>query len=760
MFHNFFRLLWLLVLFISFNSHAQVTPLILKHEHNTRSVLPHAELLEDHTQQLELQDVLSKTFQTYPVNNERFNLGRTQDNIWIRFQLQNDSLKEWYLQFDEMLHGTFEIYFLDQYLNPLNTQHITPLKQFKYKTWALDLPQNESIWIYTKINNGKSMFNISATLASAKPFIKTQIEYYQFFVAIYAAILTLALYHFILGSLVRESGYISLAVMSLAVVFILHRLAPVFPWPNIIDSTTHHFAQSPLFAFIAASFFFARRILQTEIYLPRAHTFLSVAFYLSITLFFLIGFVPSAQLTQIIAAVSMLVLFISTLLISALAAWKNSRIAQIYFGICLLTSIIRLPLLISFSVNNGQWSDFELILFNFSSLTFVLLLAVLQAHQVRSIQDSAQRAKLANEAKDTFLASMSHELRTPMHTILGFSHLLKSTSLSMEQQQHLSHLENASHHMQSLINNVLDTAAIKNQKLILAHEPFKLDIILTTLHSLFEQEAKNKGVELVFKVNKPETAIVGDHVRLLQVLINLISNALKHTQQGKVTLTIRVVTLDQKNVNICFFVKDTGSGIPKHKLAYLFEPFTQLDTNNPPQHSLGLGLTISHEIVKAMGGELTASSQVNQGSLFRFSLNFIKQALSTNKPQEFEHDTQILLVDDCKINLALGKQILTNMGAQVEGANSAKAAIALLHKKTFDIALIDLNMPEMDGFELNRWIKQFKRTQNMPVLALSAHTKQSILTRYQQAHFNDFLPKPFEPKQLFQAIKQHVSAVS
>lgn len=376
------------------------------------------------------------------------------------------------------------------------------------------------------------------------------------------------------------------------------------------------------------------------------------------------------------------------------------------------------------------------------------------------LEDALQKANAAAKAKSDFLATMSHEIRTPMNGVMGMTNLLFDTPLNEDQQHYLEVLQNSGKTLLNIINDVLDFSKIDAGMLSIEKVPFSLAQLLNEVKKLYTPQAEEKG--LLLQINAPETLgdYLGDPTRLRQVIFNLVSNAIKFTHQGKVLLRVQILPQTQQAV---FQVEDTGVGIPEQVLPRLFTPFTQADASITRKFGgTGLGLAICKKLVELMGGEISVSSQPDQGSRFEFQLplhptDATNQQSITTSNQPYFAEQSILLVEDNKVNQLLAKKLLEKLGLQVSVANDGVEALEILTQQAFKVVLMDMQMPRMDGLTAAREIRQMPIPQPV-IIALTANAFLEDRVACQEAGMDDFISKPIDVSLLQAALNKAFKA--
>jgi len=377
-----------------------------------------------------------------------------------------------------------------------------------------------------------------------------------------------------------------------------------------------------------------------------------------------------------------------------------------------------------------------------------------------------KQAEEASRAKTTFLAMMSHEIRTPMNGILGTLRLLDKTRLSEKQRYFTNVINSASRSLLDILNDVLDFSSIEAGKIEVGQLPFDLHALADEVITLMEPTAEEKGLKLRAEIDAGiERGLMGDAGKLRQVLLNLITNAIKFTEQGSVALKVAVINHHANHVALRFDVIDTGIGIDGGMIEAIFEPFTQVDTSlSKKEGGIGLGLAICQRLIMAMGGTIHASQVASGGACITVELvlDYVceeTQALGhTLKDAAVAecHQLKVLLVEDDDINRMVSQSFLEEFGHQVTSVTEAEAAIDQLVEADFDIILTDISLPGMDGLELTQAIRAFedKKKAQIPIVAISAHVLKQEVDYYQRSGITAFLGKPYEQETLNEVLQR------
>ncbi len=383
-------------------------------------------------------------------------------------------------------------------------------------------------------------------------------------------------------------------------------------------------------------------------------------------------------------------------------------------------------------------------------------------------------AEAAAEAKAIFLANMSHELRTPMNGIIGMVDILKRTKLTDAQYEYLNIIESSGENLLSIINDILDLSKIEAGHMELETIPFSLHDEVRRVANIMQVIANKKKLSVKLHIGKEVPPYVkGDPVRMKQIIINLVNNAIKFTEKGNITISVEKKSAEDGKAQILFKIMDTGIGISPEGQKKLFQSFSQVDKSTTRKYGgTGLGLMISKNLTQMMGGEIGVESVEGIGSTFWFTISMeLSDEKSCEKQHRADDDTvhedkihvqpklNILLVEDNKINQKVAMLNLNNLGYQVDIANNGKEAVEKFQNGGYDLIFMDVQMPEMDGVEACKKIRELENnsdsTKKIPIIAMTANTSEDERKKYMEAGMDDYISKPFKQKELIEIFKKN-----
>lgn len=388
-------------------------------------------------------------------------------------------------------------------------------------------------------------------------------------------------------------------------------------------------------------------------------------------------------------------------------------------------------------------------------------------NQILQAKEEAEKAKIAQEQ---FLANTSHEIRTPMNGVLGLTQHLLNSPLTPEQKHYLSVIHNSTKDLLVIINDLLDIARIRSGKLHFEHNPFQLAVLFNNLSTIMQNKLQEKNLIFTSKVDENIPAfLLSDSVRLQQILLNLVANAVKFTDKGEIHIEAKCYQKLEDHCTIHFIVKDTGVGIPADKIDLVFNNFTQVDSDtNRKYGGAGIGLTICKQLVDQMGGTIRLTSELNKGTTVEVVLNiaiaknvspseyYVKNTIASISENNALKGITALVIDDNKINLQVAKLTLEKWGMKVVLVSNGEDAItSLLGSVPIDVILMDLLMPGMDGFDTTNVIRNHKtiRNPNLPIIAITASVIPGEKEKCMANGMNGYISKPFNPDDLFQTLR-------
>ncbi|HFD87366.1 MAG TPA: hybrid sensor histidine kinase/response regulator, partial [Gammaproteobacteria bacterium] len=631
----------------------------------------HLEMMNDPSGKLDFSRVSTATIAQHfkPNSKEAVNFGFPEGDFWIRFQLTTQSPQSRYLVVDHTVGGLIELYVRPQGSDAVHDagELVKRIQYYRTPVWKLDLPAG-SYTFYLHASNGLEVLNLPLKLMDEDAFNHYTIVQYAFFSIVFGGMTMLALYNLFLAIGLRDLSYFSLGIFLGMIQVSLYRDYNLIASLHALNDPRSGFYPIVLLLTLAAGLRYWRFINEGG---GRALEQLMKWLQWGALAAMPVAWLIPAQLTYLLTAalLPVLIVMITQVAISGHTPTRRAYIPSLIF---LASTFVYM------STHTGwvtsAWAN-SLFIFigQIGILSGALLLSISHASRSRELHDAVEREQARHQVKDEFLTTMSHELRTPMNTVISAGTLLQQTPLNEKQRDYLYRQETAARHMLGLIDDILDLSRLEKNSFILREESFHLNDLLADLKRLFAGEAQDKGLllRLPFDVaNNP--CLRGDRQHLSQVLINLLGNAIKFTQQGEIALQIVETGASRLGYRRLYFeVRDTGIGIPAEAQSRLFKPFSQIESQRSRLHTgSGLGLAISQKMVTIMGGALKLDSEDGKGSRFYFTLEFppCPTTDTTAGSEQVQQSTpvvlqnkRILVVEDNSLNQYIMGELLKKL---------------------------------------------------------------------------------------------------
>ncbi len=396
-----------------------------------------------------------------------------------------------------------------------------------------------------------------------------------------------------------------------------------------------------------------------------------------------------------------------------------------------------------------------------------IALAIQRKRMLNNLILERRKAEEAAKLKQQFMSTMSHEIRTSLNEVIGINNLLLQGNPREDQMEYIKTLRFSANHLLTLVNDVLDYTKLESGNISFERTRFDIFEFADELKRSYSFKTRNKNLDFILKVDRSiPSDIIGDPVRLNQILSNLLSNAVKFTSKGSIELIVNEISRSNKEINLNFIVRDTGIGIPSDKQEVIFESFKQASDDTTRKYGgTGLGLSISKKLVELQGGSLNVDSKPGQGSTFFFNMRFIvassheKKKIAGEVEERWDELTgkKILIAEDNRINFFVANKFLTKWGIVVTHAENGKIALDLIRDNKYDLILMDLHMPDVDGIEATEIIRNSDNPEikNLPIVALTAAIMSDNEKKLEELDINDFILKPFKPRDLYMKILKH-----
>ncbi|AUP78276.1 PAS domain-containing sensor histidine kinase [Flavivirga eckloniae] len=386
---------------------------------------------------------------------------------------------------------------------------------------------------------------------------------------------------------------------------------------------------------------------------------------------------------------------------------------------------------------------------------------------VTNLKETEIELQRASKSKDEFLSTMSHEIRTPLNAVTGLTNILLMEDFLPHQLENLKALKYSGEHLLGLINDLLDFDKIKSGKLKLIEKDFSLNYFLESIKSHFGLRTEKKGLIFnVIKENDVPDNIIGDKLKLTQIVKNLLSNSLKFTENGCINLSVKNLGVKENKVKLVFKVMDTGIGISKSRQESIFESFMQANSETSVKYGgTGLGLSISKKLLNLQGSDLVVESELGKGATFSFEITYkISNRLSVYEPDMIKMqpdyspiDINVLVAEDNKMNVLILKRFFSKWGITFTVAENGEEVLDLFEKFDYDLILMDLQMPKVNGYQATKIIRKYqdKNKANVPIIALTAFAQTDVKKKTELYKMNGFMGKPFNPEKLYKLLKSY-----